>query len=52
MCTFTQFRRSGNARAVNCGWTGGDLARGRSFLKARARALSIDGSPLGAVDWS
>jgi hypothetical protein len=24
MCTFTQFRRSGNARGVNCGWTGGE----------------------------
>jgi hypothetical protein len=25
MRTFTQFRRSGNARVVNCWWTGGEL---------------------------
>jgi hypothetical protein len=25
MCTFAQLRRSGNARRMNCGWTGGEL---------------------------
>jgi hypothetical protein len=38
LCTFAEARKIDNAREVNWGWTGAELARAqRSYLKARAR---------------